>query len=711
LRYAPDDTSGVTQSIDNLMVRGRLLSNQQIGGTLTLQGSGGPNPTYEAALCVRAGANIQGLSQHGLLRVIGDSYMGGPVALSTMYGPVTLSNAPDAVPVDEVFTVLGTATTTALNTGVVNAAIVNAPLLNTDEFIINGYNGGPFGPAITAALVGPAVVSVFVPGGQKFQGVVVGTTQTILVCSTWGSGGFPFSLSVNDTVTVTVSRPGLGEKAFPAIVTKVSATANLALLTHTTIYTQTVAVLAPEDEATPLPDSPVIVGTGRGDLGTNAFVSGIVSEPSALMLYEYTSLHVSLPTLGAASIPDASIGAPIFDLKGQLLALVQYGSPNSVYTGRGAVFATVTGGVRANAISYFLSTPGVAGVVSFPVVSSSSPLPVRPIGRWERIPDLISGGLSKAAVGTTTDPATQIMTFASSATLGIAFPLGILGSNVPAFQDLLLQTPVATGFSVTYGDMAVALPPTTTTVTGTAFDTATYWDNLTPSCSPPSIIISGRQNMNGLVAKKSSITNLQFILKDAYKLRVQDFVAIPQGTSASPDPIWQFYITCGTGNTNVPCLQGWMFDNNSNNTTVNDAYSSWVAATSSADPSKLNVLFSVTYVSNPPSGPTWITYCLNLTPVSGPTITDVTVNIQKVTSSSYSIVINGSPITMIVDANEYDYFEYYSSTASGQPLCTGSAYMEVNDTLPATPSMTFTTASSSNHTVGVSIAAPTSLYP
>lgn len=72
------DLPGQVQAVDTLIVRQELVTNQQRGGTLTLTGSGTVNPTFEAALCVTAGARIDGLSEHGALRVRGNSCMKGP---------------------------------------------------------------------------------------------------------------------------------------------------------------------------------------------------------------------------------------------------------------------------------------------------------------------------------------------------------------------------------------------------------------------------------------------------------------------------------------------------------------------------------------------------------------------------------------------------------------------------------------------------------
>ena len=696
LRYAPDDTTGITQAVDNLMVRGRLLTNQQVGGTLTLQGFGSANPTYDAALCVRAGANIQGLTQSGVLRVVGESYMGGPVALSAMYGPVTVSNAPDAVPVEEVLTIDGTASSVQFNTGILNSDVVNADVFAANVFTIDGINGGPYGPAITAAEIDAALVSLTCTVGgitYNVQGVVV-APQRILMCGTWGkdTGTSPVPVAFAQAVTVTVLQPGLGEKAFAATVFSICPTANLALLAHTTTYTRTVVTTASALDSTPLTNSPVIIGTGRSELGVSAFQSGVVTNPSANMLYQYTSLHVA--TTGAAStLANSSIGAPIFDLRGQLLAIVQYGTPNSDYNGRAAIFTTVIGGIKANYIQYFINKATLSSNVEFPVTS----LAIRPIRRWERSTTLRTGGLSSVAVTSTTSPSTQVITFSSPDVLdSLQIPLGVLGQNIPAFQDLVLLADIDSTVTVTYGDLLAV--STATTVAGTAFVNSTYWSILEtcPTSGPSPGNIGDTSIMNAVYVTGGVITNLQFNLDGLNTLRGSQtqYIAMIHGKGGAASTGSQFYITCGL----KTAIQPWMLAN-----APTDAYNQWLTA-NGAPGQTAN--FNITITFKDSATQYWDA---NSTPILYSPLADFSIQRQGLTDTYVLTSIAADfNITMYVEAIEYDYFTY--EVPSKSCTCT----MVVDDA--TTPSITYLSQTpipppGPGTPVAASLSVPTSVYP
>lgn len=522
LRAVSDEMTGVTQSVDNLMVRHRLITNQQIGGTLTLQGNGSPDPTYEAALCVKAGANIQGLSQHGLLRVIGDSYMGGPVAMTQCYGPLNISNAPDAVPVTEVLTVDGGASSISFT-----SQIITTPLIQTDlaivmdlavqkKFTFDGYYAGPLAAAELTALTSTWNVTLKATAGASTYTVlgVAVSNSTILVPYVLKASAPSATLDdITDPLTITVQLSSGAFRALTVSVVRTMPTGNAALLKiddSQGFLFGTFAELAPYlfDADTPEPGAPVLVITGDNNPsmgGTRSAVAGYVTEPSGQMFYEYTSIHVVLPTLQAqasgAAMTDGSVGGAIYDYRGRLLAMLQYGTLNSVPSGGSTLFQTTVGGIKARYLTLLTNPVGIlAPIIDFPSTNYS----VRGIGTLERSIGLKSGGVTSAPVGSSAALSDQLISY-TSANVSTVF-LGSKGTNTPSYQDSVLRSYRDGNNTATVVSADLGLSDT---YTNAQVWNTTYW-NKGPPISLSSFCGNSNASTDFIKAKTGSITEVLF---------------------------------------------------------------------------------------------------------------------------------------------------------------------------------------------------------
>jgi hypothetical protein len=568
LRAVSDEMTGVTQSVDNLMVRHRLITNQQIGGTLTLQGNGSPDPTYEAALCVKAGANIQGLSQHGLLRVIGDSYMGGPVAMTQCYGPLNISNAPDAVPVTEVLTVDGGASSISFF-----SQIITTPLIQTDvaivmdlavqkKFTFDGYYAGPLAAAELTALTSTWNVTLKATAGATTYTVlgVAVSNSTILVPYVLKASAPSVTLNnISDPLIITVQLSSGAFRALTVSVLRTMPTGNAALLKiddSQGFLFGTFAELAPYlfDADTPEPGAPVLVITGDNNPsmgGTRSAVAGYVTEPSGQMFYEYTSLHVVLPTLQAqasgAAMTDGSVGGAIYDYRGRLLAMLQYGTLNSVpdsvpVPSVGAtLFQTTVGGIKARYLT-LLTNPVPVGIsapiIDFPATNYS----VRGIGTLERSVGLKTGGVTYAAVGSSATLSDQLISY-TSANVSTVF-LGSKGTNTPSYQDSVLRSyrDLNTTAAVVFAD-DLGLSDT---YTDAQVWTTAYWNKGPPIITfPLSSSFCGYSNASTDFIKAKTGTLTQVLFNTGATPFSAQAVAMTHGYQTGEDSTTTFIVAWG----------------------------------------------------------------------------------------------------------------------------------------------------------------------
>jgi hypothetical protein len=474
------------------MVRDQLLTNKQLGSTLTLTGSGSGRPTYEAALCVKAGAQFDGLTEHGLLRVVGNSCMRGPLSVQNLYGPVTVSADPlDPAPAGVQLVVQGGAQSTSLTTGLLSAdeasvGVLEAGVLNTAALTVDGLLAGPLAPAVITALISNAVMVVQLNDGVNppsiFTGIAVAPNRVLVATTT-------------DAMTALVggafSAPGALKLYLPRYLgsaTVVNATSysvmrtgNVALLEFTDLNTS--VYFGAEGfgslfQDSPLPNSPMIVAYANSATGTIGFTTASVEDGFGQMFSEFTSVHVRT----ASPLPDGAIGGPVIDYHGKVVALVQYGTP-AAGTQYGSAYATVAGGIKARFLKYFL-----ARAPAFTSLATPVPLPVlgtyytRPLRFTDRFadPTLTNGGASSVLA----PPALSDLMLNLQRTGGETFAVSLAtaGVNFPNVPEILLEaydvaSPSTNTYTVSTADPAGLATPS---LFGTTAYTP-YWNNGLPS--------------------------------------------------------------------------------------------------------------------------------------------------------------------------------------------------------------------------------------
>lgn len=707
LRYAADVASGTTQSVDNLIVRNRLMTNMQLGGTLTLQGTGLPDPMFEAALCVKAGANIQGLSQHGLLRVIGDSYMGGPVAMTQCYGPLKVSNPPDSMPVAEVLTVDGGASSITFKALTVQSEQIDSGLLYSDDvlvknqFKVDGYYGGPLATAQLSKLTSTWNVTV--------KAVVSGTTYTVLgVAVSHTTILLPYVLDASTDITlddagltalsVVVQLTTGAFRALTVTMLRKMPTGNAALVKIDDaqgFLFDTFAELAPydDDADTPEPGSEVLVVTGDQSFmgGTRSAVAGNVTEPSGQMFYQYTSIHVVLPSLQAqatgAALPNGSVGGAVYDYRGRLLAMLQYGTTNSIPSGGGlgaAVFQTIVGGIKARYLS-LLTDPllPLTTTVSFPDTAS---LAVRGIGTLERGVGLKTGGLTSAAVGASATLTDQLITYTSTSVSTVF--LGSKGANTPSFQDSVLRSYRNGNTSATVVSAALS---TSTTYTDAAVFTPAYWNKGPPVVFPPPAVASAfctsaNKSTDFIKAKTGTITKVSFNAGPFPGTPQAQAVAMTHGYQTDTTDVTNFIVAWG----NPALLNTWFLG------LGGYIAASWASAYLTV-PTGSNVLAVAGFEDN-----TWTTFFYVGAGNSNLFTPNTTYNVTYDSANTVSINVTNSSSdkTYTLRAgSSYNWFAYTGiQTNCGWPLLIAGAKVMWIDGTPQ------------NVTIAATTTAPTALY-
>ena len=485
----PQTPYDVAQTVDTLMVRNQLLTNKQLGATLTLTGSGSARPTYEAALCVKAGAQFDGLTEHGLLRVRGNSCMRGPLSVSNLYGPVTVSADPTTTnPAGVQLTVDGGAETTSLATalleadeatlGDVTALTASIGELNTTVFTVDGVLAGPFAPAVVTALVSNAAAAVRIvgPAGPQqpeatFTGVAVGPAAVLVAVT---SEYTTYHLGADITsIQVYLPRYLGSAAAVAATVTSCMPAANLLLLSLSSLTTSIFfgpAAIANEVQDSPLPNTPMLVAYANVDTGTIGFTSAAVEDGFGQLFSEYTSVHVRPD----AALPDGALGGPIVDARGKLVALVQYGTPGAAVAYGASKYGRVTGGVKARFLKFFLDNAEAAAIVALPALQSG--YVSRPItfgDRFGGISGLLAGGAAIAPTLTATS--SQVMSIHKTTGTEFYQSLGTAGVNFPNIPEILL----ASYDSSAVYELYTSTPGTLTTSANACTDPA-YWNNGAP---------------------------------------------------------------------------------------------------------------------------------------------------------------------------------------------------------------------------------------
>lgn len=478
------------QTVKTLMVEDQFVGNKLLVSSVTVTGSGSQRPTYEAALCVKAGAQFDGLTEHGLLRVRGQSCMQGPLAVGNIYGPVTVSADPSAPNPDTVQLVVeGTAQTDALLAGdvtteVLAAGTANIAVLNSTVLTVDGVLAGPFAPAEITALISDAV------GVARFA---VDESFKYFTCVAVGPG--TFLVAVTSTVMASAMSSGYGASvpvylprylgsavSVMGQIGKIMPAGNLLTVTvdglATSIFFDPETDLAGEVEDSPLPNTPLIVAFANASTGIVNFTTASVEDGFGQLFSEFTAVHIR-PT---SPLPSGALGAPIVNYRGKLVGLVQYGTPDAASAYNSSVYGTVTGGIKARFIKYFLATaaPSPAGT-PIPMPCTSTTGPIRFTERMSASPPLVSGGVS-ANPGSTV-LATQVLKVSVPET--VAEVMGCYGVNFPNLPEFLLGTYGGPDSHITY-TLIHASPASGTLTSAPGFASVIeYWNHGLPTAFTP----------------------------------------------------------------------------------------------------------------------------------------------------------------------------------------------------------------------------------
>ena len=156
-------------SVDNLVVRNKLVTSSQTGGTLHLLGTGSRQPAVEKALLVQGGATIAGVLTAGTLDV---------TANATVYGEVTADGGFGAVSTAAV-TLNGLLTCDAVSTALFANEFYVAP--GGSDVTGDGTVANPFATIGKAVLVGEEVRgTIILQPGTYVEDVVVQSCMTLV---------------------------------------------------------------------------------------------------------------------------------------------------------------------------------------------------------------------------------------------------------------------------------------------------------------------------------------------------------------------------------------------------------------------------------------------------------------------------------------------------------------------------------------------------
>lgn len=469
--------SGLVTCVDDLIVRNQLITNTQTGGTLTLNGSGSRNPTYEAALCVKTGARFDGLTQHKKLRVLEDSQFGGPATLPSIFGPTVVTTDP-AGPgsAGPLLTVNGTGNFTE-----VQAFAANVGILNSDSLSVAGYAVGPLATQEIILLLSDRLCVVTATLGlQTLQtlGIAVDTNKVLTTLFWQGAGatasgakamvtGVVAPASTVAPAKVVVSPIYGGGSAHDTItIHSVSGSAGLVTLTVPGANlppSNPLLFAGYQDYAdTPPAGTPVIIAYTDSVIGTILFAEGVISDPCAQLYAQYTTLQVTLTT-NLLGLSNGANGGVIIDYRGVILGMLQYG--NNLSAASTSVFYRTVGGIKGRYINYYLkqtdaTMPGVR--LPIPTGTYAQCRNITPVGRLVGAPP---GGVTINSDGSVGVPADQIIKLSGVGTDPITFQLGNLSQNNPSFTDSLLVLKDLGEIQAQATDAALGGGPTT--ITGT----------------------------------------------------------------------------------------------------------------------------------------------------------------------------------------------------------------------------------------------------
>ncbi len=656
LRVRTDSVvTGPVQCVDNLTVRNRLVSGQHFSGTVTVTGSGSANALTESALCVQAGANFAGLTQHGQLSVVGGSCMSGPLAVSNVYGPLTVGADPaETNPALTQLTVGGD----SLVQGTSTSIEVVAESGQIDELSVFE---GPVGPAAGALVLGrvtSALLTVLIDTtyGTSVSVVATAVSPTQFVTTLWyptdSSATGVTAFVVGDPYTVVASGLTSGALPIATTVTHVMPGANLALLTTDTgVGYQSVYVqVADETNDSPSPGTSVIVGYTDSLLGQTFYAAGSVADAHAQMFDSYTSVHTTLTaTLGGIR---GALGSPIFDYNNRLVAVVQYGTLEASYPSTSVYNNAPPGGVKGRYIRYFLNqvaaSPGTT-TVAIPYVALS-----RPILVYERaVSGLVQGGVTVVGpYSTTVTPGTQVLELATgSETTNLA----VSGSNNPSFPDTVLK------YSATVSSLSQVI---TTgggllSLTSGTINTPSYWTNGIPAAlciNPAGAEKSTTNRIAPITPTAIEITNNTFNITLNSSVGINSFAVSTHGSEKDKETHTMVILAWGYPGAINTWFRGL------DNPTIVEAWTTYYDALGTSKPNLYWAgLIGNEYVFASPGAPV----------ASG----TYTINIMK-TGPAVTLTINGGAYTAAYTYKPlYDIYDYITTSVSCEQsiLVAGSA--------------------------------------
>ncbi len=402
----PQVPPAATHGLESLYVS-HLFSQEHLTGTVVVQGMGKGNRLGETGLCVRTGARVDGHSALNSADMVGDLSVAGDVG------------ARSTLTVDSL---------RGMKAG--------------------GLPAGPLQIAESQAKYVSALVSIstVAAGGvvKQVMGVAVSPTL-ILTVNNWQAsdpmqtvpvaplGTVPFTITVRDATS--------GEKSFAGLVVARMPTANVALVCiarqpsspHT--FATYLGIEDVQDVCTV--GEPVLIGSSNLSLGVRTFTLGHVAASSIQMYAEFTSLYVTAPQVFLGGF-----GAPIVNLYGKIVAMVQHGVPDAGATN--VVNTQVLGGARGRYLKYFLDNArmgtGVLTPLPTAMIGGSKVLgrALRPI---ERSPAFKPGGVVVAPTDggvLGTDAQVLRIAYVDGGGARSQYALGNVDSNTPSISDGIL---------------------------------------------------------------------------------------------------------------------------------------------------------------------------------------------------------------------------------------------------------------------------------
>jgi hypothetical protein len=542
LRYAPACPVVPPTIINNLTVTGLFSACQQIGSTLTLTGTGGPNPMYEAALCVKAGAQFDGLTQHAKLRVLQDSDFIGAVKAPIMVGPVGISK-PNSGPT---LTVDGETATDQLT-----ALSGNIGLLNTDSIFTSGYAVGPLAASETLiAVAGRLCVVVNGTGTKQMIGFAVSPNKIVTPYSWTSAVLFADNVGFDAPDRIIQSGVLAPEIAYSCVGAgsglSTCPAGNLSCIqmpTSTPVLAPGTAKIANYTDGadTPFPGMLCVVAYTNLTLGSVQIAEGVITSSSLQMYNEYTSLQITL-TSGRASLPPGANGAIVLDYTGTLLGIVQTGNTDSATLG--TTYSNTITAIKGRYINYFLNN--LAAVTALPSLSSYGYTTTRGIATNKRVPANLPGGITTNANGSAI--ATEQILALTSAAYSNGFGLGTLGQNTPSFTDSLLHIKAQGGVTA---KVYSSVPSGSVTVSGFNYVGAggqVLWRNqqIPNSLSVPP---GGNAAQTQFVASFSqggvAITQNNVLLKNLAYVKPGEFIALQNGAANDSRPQYDAVLVAG----------------------------------------------------------------------------------------------------------------------------------------------------------------------